>query len=51
MNNPILFQLGTTKIFGLIPIPVLITAIVVLIAHFVLSQTRFGQYTYAIGGN
>jgi predicted ABC-type sugar transport system permease subunit len=51
VNNPILFQLGTTKIFGLIPIPVLITAIVVLIAHFVLSQTRFGQYTYAIGGN
>ena len=47
VNNPILFQLGTTKIFGLIPIPVLITAIVVLIAHFVLSQTRFGQYTYA----
>ena len=51
VNNPILFQLGTTKIFGLIPIPVLIAAIVVLIAHFVLSKTRFGQYTYAIGGN
>ena len=51
VNNPILFQLGTAKVFGLIPVPVLIAAIVVLIAHFVLSKTKFGQYTYAIGGN
>jgi ribose transport system permease protein len=51
VNNPILFQLGTAKVFGLIPVPVLIATIVVLIAHFVLSKTRFGQYTYAIGGN
>ncbi len=39
VNNPILFQLGSTKIFGLIPVPVLITAVVVIIAHFILSQT------------
>lgn len=31
--------------------PVVITAIVVLIAIFVLKRTAFGRYTYAIGGN
>jgi inositol transport system permease protein len=31
--------------------PVAITGTVLLLMHFVLSQTRFGQYTYAIGGN
>ena len=33
------------------PVPVLITIAVVAALHYVLSQTRFGQYTYAIGGN
>ncbi len=31
--------------------PVVITAIVVAIAMFVLHKTRFGRHTYAIGGN
>ena len=31
--------------------PVVVTGAVLLVMHFVLSQTRFGQYTYAIGGN
>jgi len=34
-----------------IPIPVIIFLVVSVIAHFMLSQTRFGKYTYAIGGN
>ena len=34
-----------------IPIPVIIFLVVALIAHFMLSRTRFGKYTYAIGGN
>ncbi len=50
VNNPLLFELGNSKVFG-IPLPVIITAFVVLILHYLLSQTRFGQYTYAIGGN
>jgi predicted ABC-type sugar transport system permease subunit len=33
------------------PVVVLITAVVVLFVHYVLSQTRFGQHTYAIGAN
>jgi len=31
--------------------PVIVTGVLLLAMHFVLSQTRFGQYTYAIGGN
>lgn len=31
--------------------PVILTAVLLAIMHFILSRTRFGQYTYAIGGN
>jgi ribose transport system permease protein len=50
VNNSWLVEMGSGRVFG-IPIPVLITIAVVLALHYVLSQTRFGQYTYAIGGN
>ena len=43
-------KIGNGKI-GPVPIPVLITIIIVLIAFYVLSQTRFGRYLYALGGN
>ena len=50
VDNDWLYNLGTGKILG-IPIIVLIVIIVALVFHFVLSRTKFGQYTYAIGGN
>ncbi|MGH6913224.1 MAG: ABC transporter permease subunit, partial [Geminicoccales bacterium] len=50
VNNTWLFEMGSGKVLG-VPIPVIITIVVVLALHYVLSQTRFGQYTYAIGGN
>ena len=50
VDNDWLYNLGTGKILG-IPIIVLIVVIVALVFHFVLSRTKFGQYTYAIGGN
>ncbi len=34
-----------------IPMPVIIMIIVYIIAHFLLTKTKFGRYTYAIGGN
>jgi ribose/xylose/arabinose/galactoside ABC-type transport system permease subunit len=34
-----------------IPAPILITAIVYVAGHVVLTRTRFGRYVYAIGGN
>ena len=35
----------------ILPYPVIVTAIVVAIAIFVLRKTPFGRHTYAIGGN
>lgn len=43
-------NIGNGKI-GFLPIPVIITVIVSIIAIYVLSQTRFGRYLYALGGN
>lgn len=43
-------NIGNGKL-GFIPIPVIITVIVSIIAIYVLSQTRFGRYLYALGGN
>jgi ribose/xylose/arabinose/galactoside ABC-type transport system permease subunit len=35
----------------MIPAPVIITALIYVIAHFVLARTVFGRAAYAIGGN
>ena len=35
----------------ILPYPVVVTAIVVAIAIFLLRKTQFGRHTYAIGGN
>ena len=43
-------NIGNGKI-GFMPIPVITTVIVLIIAIYVLSQTRFGRYLYALGGN
>ncbi len=50
VNNPWLFEMGNGKLLG-VPLPVVITLVALLALHYVLAQTRFGQYTYAIGGN
>ena len=43
-------NIGNGKL-GFIPIPVVITVIVFIIAVYVLTETRFGRYLYAFGGN
>lgn len=43
-------KIGNGKI-GFMPIPVIITIIIAIIAVYALSQTRFGRYLYALGGN
>jgi len=42
--------LATGKVL-FIPMPLIIMLLVYLIAHIVLTKTKFGRYTYAIGGN
>jgi ribose transport system permease protein len=43
--------LGTGPKFPGIPYPVLIMIGVALLLHFILSKTRIGKYTYAVGSN
>ncbi|MFO1350480.1 MAG: ribose ABC transporter [Gammaproteobacteria bacterium] len=50
VSNAALFEMGNGRLWG-VPIPVVITIAVVFAMHYLLSQTRFGQYTYAVGGN
>jgi predicted ABC-type sugar transport system permease subunit len=50
-DNPVNSSIGNDFLFGIVPVPVLIAVAVVLLMHYLLSQTKYGQYTYAIGGN
>ncbi|MDY0091697.1 MAG: ABC transporter permease [Candidatus Vecturithrix sp.] len=43
--------IGQGKIFGIIPVPTIIVAIIFLLAFWVLKYTKFGRFTYAIGSN
>lgn len=50
VNDSVLATVGNGKFAG-IPYMVWITAVFVLVMHYLLSQTRFGQHNYAIGAN
>jgi len=45
------FRVLATGRLAFIPAPVIVMAVVYLVAHFVLTRTTFGRYVYAIGGN
>lgn len=42
--------IGTGDVAG-IPVPIILFGAVFLLAHFVLTRTRFGRHIYAVGGN
>jgi ribose transport system permease protein len=44
-------SIGSGRLFGQIPYLVIIAAAVAIVFGIILSQTRFGRYTYAIGSN
>ncbi len=46
------FITGRFELFGVnIPIPLVLTLVIYFICWIVLRRTKFGRYTYAIGGN
>jgi inositol transport system permease protein len=49
MTDSFLF-LGKGTILG-IPFPIIVFFLLGIISHLLLSKTKFGKYTYAIGGN
>jgi ribose transport system permease protein len=50
ISNPLVSFIGNGSFLG-IPITVLVTVILTAGMMFLLSQSRFGQHVYAIGGN
>jgi ribose transport system permease protein len=47
---PILLTLGSKSLYG-VPWIIIVAALMLLVAHLVLSHTRFGRYVYMVGGN
>ena len=50
VNNEWYEQIGNGRVLQ-VPVLVILTAIACLVLHYVLSQTRFGQHTYAMGAS
>lgn len=50
VSNDWYSAIGNDRYFG-IPLLVILTAIACLAMHYLLSQTRFGQHTYAMGAS
>jgi len=50
VSNAWFAALGNGRFYGL-PVVVVVTVIFLLLMHYMLSQTRFGQHTYAIGAS
>ena len=50
VSNTWFAWLGNGRVLGF-PIVVIVTLLFVLLMHYLLSQTRFGQHTYAIGAS
>jgi predicted ABC-type sugar transport system permease subunit len=49
-SNPVMAYFGNGLVLG-VPLPVVVTVLVVVAMQYVLSATRFGQYTLAIGAS
>lgn len=49
--DPAFLLLGRSRLFDIVPLPVVIMAVVAVIAWFLMERTRFGRVFYAIGGN
>ena len=50
IDNDWYSAIGNGRVFGA-PVLVIITALACLIMHYLLSETRFGQHTYALGAS
>ena len=51
LNRPDVSGEMLRRMDRILPYPVIVTAVVVAIAIFLLRRTQFGRHTYAIGGN
>jgi len=49
--DPDFLAIGRTRLFDVVPLPVLVMAVVALAAWVVMARTRWGRVLYAVGGN
>jgi predicted ABC-type sugar transport system permease subunit len=50
IDNDWYSAIGNGRLYG-VPVLVILTGVACLILHYMLSQTRFGQHTYALGAS
>ena len=50
ISNPWYSTIGNDRVLG-VPVLVILAAICCVVLHYMLSQTRFGQHTYAMGAS
>lgn len=44
-------KIGGGMVFGFLPIPVIIFAVILVVCFLLLYKTRYGRYVFAVGGN
>ena len=49
--DPNFLAIGRTQLWGLVPLPVALVAVIAVAAWFVMERTRWGRVFYAVGGN
>lgn len=50
-HHTIFLALGNGRLFGVVPVPVIVMLTLFVLTAVLLHRTRFGQHLYAIGGN
>lgn len=51
ISNQAFIQFGTYRLFGVIPLPVIVLILAFIIFGFILKRTCFGRSIYVMGGN
>ena len=51
ISNTAFTDIGTGKLFGFLPLPVVYMIALIIIFIVILNKTKFGTYIFAIGGN
>jgi ribose/xylose/arabinose/galactoside ABC-type transport system permease subunit len=49
--SPYFLMLGRTRLWGLVPLPVLVLAVVAILLWVLMERLRWGRAIYAVGGN
>lgn len=51
IDDSFILSLGNAKIFGVVPVPVVIVVILLIVFHLLLAKTKFGRRAKMAGGN